>query len=389
MIDCVKNDCSGCTACVSVCPMHCITMRANEDGFLYPSIQKENCAKCGLCEKACPVLRNTPWSSDYFHEAWTVISADRDMLLKSSSGGLFTELAKLILKEGGCIVGAAFTEDYRSVHHIFVETIEALASIRGSKYIQSEIGSVYLKTREALNAGRKVLFSGTPCQISGLRQFLGQEYKNLILVDVVCHGTPSSSLWQKYLSSIEKQMGGITKYVSFRNKEQGWKEYSVDIHFTGEKRYFKKYRENAFMKMFLRNVCLRESCYHCKAKELGSAADITIGDFWGVEHVYPELDSSLGVSLALIHTKKGKDLFSRLPLETITRQTDYDVAVSYNTPIFQSVYRPRERNHFFVDLRSKDWPSLEMKYTRERTNALIKMLQKAKRRLIAAHIERK
>lgn len=372
MIDIVGILCCGCSACASICPKKCITMIENSEGFLYPAVDKEKCVNCGLCENVCPVLSKRHATD--LHEAYGAITKDNNILLRSSSGGIFTELATLILNNGGCVFGAAFSNGFHGVKHVMVESHKDLASLRGSKYVQSEIGDTYRKAKEQLETGRLVLFSGTPCQIAGLKNYLRKDYDNLLLVDIICHGTPSPALWSRYLTAVETQMGGKASYVSFRHKEHGWRKFGMELPFETGKRYFKELGEDPFLKMFLKNYCLRESCYNCQVKKDGSVADITIGDFWGVEHVAPEIDNSMGVSLAFVHTEKGKQCFESAAKHMKTVKTNYDSAIAHNSAMIQSVARPKERDRFFSDMDCMDWDKLVKKYTSVPFKARIRQL---------------
>ena len=374
MIDKAGNLCCGCSACASICPKNCITMKANAEGFLYPAVDTDACVACGRCEKVCPVLQDGNAPGPDFREAYAAITNDSDTLLSSSSGGAFTELSKTVLRSGGCVFGAAFSEDFKSVRHIMAESEAELYALRGSKYVQSEIGETYQEAKRQLDSGRNVLFSGTPCQISGLKNYLQKDYDNLLLVDVICHGTPSPAMWEKYLSHLEQSMGGKAKYVSFRHKENDWRRFGMELPFEGDKRYYKPLGEDPYLKMFLKNDCLRESCYACKVKEAGSTADITIGDFWGVEHAEPEMDNSMGVSLVLIHTEKGRRAFEQIPSGMTTGRTDYDRAISYNSAMTQSVARPMERDCFFEDMRQLGWDKLEKKYASEKLKTKVRRM---------------
>lgn len=386
MIDKVGNLCCGCSACTRICPKNCISMKENSEGFLYPVVDNEKCVKCGLCEKTCPVL-HTSHGTD-LREAYGAITKDNNILLLSSSGGIFTGLATLVLADGGCIFGAAFSDDFHSIQHVMVENAEGLSALRGSKYVQSAIGDTYREAKVQLEKGRRVLFSGTPCQIAGLKNYLGKEYEKLLLVDIICHGTPSPALWDRYLTNVETRMGGNASYVSFRHKEHGWRKFGMELPIHSGKRYFKELGEDPYLIMFLRNYCLRESCYNCHVKETGSAADITIGDFWGVEHVAPEIDNSMGVSLALVHTEKGKRYYESAAEHMRTIQTDYDSAISHNIAMNHSVARPTEREKFFADMNHMDWDKLVKKYTsvplktRVRQMLSRSMISKIKRRLL-------
>ena len=229
MIDRVGDKCCGCGACASVCPRQCIAMRANEEGFAYPDVNTNNCVECGACVKVCPVQRQDRDHVGEPLEAWGVVAQDDSLLTKSSSGGLFSLLANMILEEGGIVYGAAFSDDFTGVHHIGVERTEELFRLRGSKYVQSDLNDIYTDVRIALNAGRRVLFSGTPCQIAGLTGFLGREYDALLTIEVLCHGVPSPLLWERYVENCGK--GRKVMNVSFRDKRRGWENYGLSIDY--------------------------------------------------------------------------------------------------------------------------------------------------------------
>ena len=371
MIDRIGKECCGCSACAHSCPKSCIRMKENKEGFLYPEIQTENCINCGACEKVCPVLAEKAAEAD-IRQAHAAILRDQDVLINSSSGGLFTALADAVIDKGGCVFGAAFTEDFRAVHHVMAESAEALCMLRGSKYMQSDPEDCYPAVRKELDRDRWVLFTGTPCQIAGLRCFLRKDYDRLICADVICHGTPSSRLWQYYLKNTEEKLGGKAIVVNFRDKAFGWKKYGLNITAVGNEVYYCPMKEDPYLRMFLKNVCLRESCYHCSVKEKGAFSDITMGDFWGVEHILPETDCRRGVSLAVIHTEKGRVLFEQTRGNMQVIDVDYKRAVSYNTLLTDSVKRPPERDRFFSDLNKLSWNKLERRYLGEKRTALIR-----------------
>ncbi|MBR4502315.1 MAG: Coenzyme F420 hydrogenase/dehydrogenase, beta subunit C-terminal domain [Clostridia bacterium] len=368
----VGMDCCGCGACAIACPKSCIRMAPNEEGFLYPETDENTCIHCSRCESVCPVLHVGEHNAEDFREAWAVTQKDSHILQASSSGGLFTALATAILETGGCVFGVGFTKDFRRVHCIMADKPEQLALLRGSKYLQSETDGGYAKVKQQLEQGRPVLFSGTPCQVAGLRQFLGREYKNLYVIDIICHGTPSALVWQHYLDHIAGKNGQKTVSVNYRHKQFGWHRYGLEVLFADGKRFFQEYTENSYMKVFLRDYCLRESCYHCVVKETGSVSDLTIGDFWGVKNVLPEVENSMGVSLALIHTEKGKQLFERTEPMVEKQRADYAAALAANPAMTRSVRRPEARSSFFHDLTEMPWRDIERKYAKDKIAIIIK-----------------
>lgn len=276
-----KEKCSGCHGCVNACPKHCITMHPDTEGFWYPQINKEQCIACGLCEKVCPIIRKNESDDHFTTKAMAAINQDEEIRLKSSSGGVFTLIAEEIIKQGGAVFGAAFSEDFKSVHHICVDTVEGLDKLRGSKYVQSRIGDTYKQAKAFLEEGKKVLFTGTPCQISGLYAYLAKPYENLYTQDLICHGTPSPMVWKKYVEYREQKAASKTQRMFFRHKQYGWKTYAVLFEFANNTAYGKTLHEDAFMKVFLSNICLRPSCYACSFKTLHRESDLTLADFWG------------------------------------------------------------------------------------------------------------
>lgn len=362
MIDTNGITCCGCGACAQICPQNCIGMQENNEGFLYPVIHAEKCIQCRLCENVCPVLNPINRRECDLNEAWGGYCKDQSLLLTSSSGGIFSVLAQQILTESGCVYGAAFTEDFGAVRHIEVEATDDLQLLCGSKYMQSELGSSFLSVRKSLEQGRRVLFSGTPCQVAGLKTFLGKNYPELICVDVICHGTPPAKLWRKYLNYLENRYGAKANSVSFRHKRSGWRKFGMQIETNESKTYYCDLDQDTFLQLFLNNCCLRESCYQCKVKETGSGADLTLGDFWGVEKCDPSLENALGVSLVLIHTKVGKNLLEKVMPALQGKAIPAKSAIKWNTAYLCSVRRPVSRDRFFKDIDCMHWESVANKY---------------------------
>ena len=360
-----KSQCCGCTACVSICPKQCITMREDEEGFLYPVVDSSHCIDCNLCKKVCPELYPKEMREPL--HVYAAKHKNEQVRLASSSGGIFTLLAEKIIDEGGVVFGVRFNNNWDVIHD-YTETMEGLAVFRGSKYVQSYMGDCYLKAKSFLEQGRKVMFTGTPCQIAGLKNFLRKDYDNLLTVDVVCHGVPSPKVWQVYLDEIARKGGKNSvlshpivekteiNHIDFRSKSIGWKKFSFALTLSkatadGEKNTVllsSIFTENPYMNAFLSNLSLRPSCYDCPAKSGKSGSDITIADFWGIEDVLPEFDDDKGISLVLSYSEKGGRWLAGLDCECI--EVDYRSAQRMNPLISTSVSKPINRAFFFRQL---------------------------------------
>ena len=302
-----KQDCCGCSACAQRCPKQCITMAEDEEGFLYPQVDTSKCVDCHLCEKVCPVINKyearTPLN------VYAAKNSDDEVRHQSSSGGIFTLLAEQTIKDGGVVFGACWDKDW-NVKHDYAECLDDLAKFRSSKYLQSVIGDTYIKAEQFLKASRKVMFTGTPCQIAGLKHFLRKEYDNLLAVEVICHSVPCSGVWQQYLIEKLQTLGwnkSDIRHISFRSKATGWKGYSFMIENKDGNFFLELGSKNAFMRGFLANLYTRPSCKKCPAKQLKSGSDITLGDFWGINSLMPEIDDDKGVSVVIVNTEKGRE----------------------------------------------------------------------------------
>lgn len=297
-------DCCGCGACSQRCPKSCISMIEDSEGFKYPNINTKQCINCGLCEKVCPIL-NEPQTIEPI-ECWAMKNKDTSIVENSSSGGVFTFLAEQILNLNGIICGALFDENW-NVYHGLVETKEDLKKLRTSKYVQSNTTEIMKSVETLLKSGRIVLFSGTPCQVAGLKLFLRKEYDNLYLIDIVCHGVPSPKIWNMYLDEIT---GGNTNKISsinFRDKSTGWSNYSVKIT-CNNKTIKQKYQDHPYMQLFLNDFNIRPCCYICHFKNHKSFADLTIGDYWGINNIQNFTNDDTGVNLVMVRTVKGLQL---------------------------------------------------------------------------------
>lgn len=280
---------------------------------------------------------------------------NENIRMNSSSGGLFTAFAEHIIGNSGVVYGVAMSDDCYSNHFERVDTVAKLSILRGSKYIQATIGDTYKCVQDDLKKGVTVLFSGTGCQINGLKSYLRNDYDNLICVDVVCHGVPSQKVWKKYVEFVEAKRGKLVT-INFRSKETGWSDFGFK-----ENELFVPKDDDAFFQLFNRCYCLRPSCYHCVAKD-DKHSDITIADFWGIENVLPEFNDNKGMSLVLIRTEKGNDLFQSIKEECSYREVTYEEGIRENSSEYVSHNKPEGRDTFFRDFERMTIPQLENKY---------------------------
>ena len=339
-----SEKCCGCGACASVCPENCISFATDGEGFLYPAVDEKNCVGCNACERACPMLSEP--EKNTVVRACAVINNDKETRLKSSSGGIFGLLAEDVFENGGAVFGAAFDESF-AVRHICAHTADELPLLRGSKYVQSNTTGIFETVKQLLDSDRQVLFSGTPCQVAGLKKSLGKNYLNLLTVDLVCHGVPSPVAWQRYLDFTKKKYSAEPVFVNFRSKVSGWKKFSIEILFKNGRALREDVYDNLYMKAFLRNLSLRPSCYNCPFKGLERVSDITLADFWGVEHVCSDMNDGLGTSLVFINSNSGLSAFEKLGSRIRVAETDASEAVKYNSAAIKSVARPENRDEFF------------------------------------------
>lgn len=359
-----KKNCCGCQSCANICPKQCITMRADGEGFLYPHVDTQTCVNCGLCEKVCPILHKP--------QTFPVINTlaakhkDPETKLKSSSGGVFTSLAQAVLKEGGVVFGAAFDAQWNIVH-TFIEHTNDLDKLRRSKYVQSDMGKTYAQAKTFLDNERFVFFTGTPCQIAGLRNFLGKPYENLLTADIICHAVPSPSVWQQFLH--ENFDVGVVKAINFRDKTTSWTYFylsfltSNGLTAHGRKKTLwerlpVKWRgasaamvfRNLFLLGFLRELINRPSCHACRFKGLNDRlSDFTLGDLWGNwPQVISAPDKKYGVSAVLINSAKGQAFFERIKTDLIFQPVDAQQVALCNTALETPTNPHPKRAEFFA-----------------------------------------
>ncbi len=314
-------ECCGCEACFNVCPVHAIEMKENDYGEAFPEINSDKCIQCGKCLKVCPLKKERGGEKPL--SAYGAISKDPFMYRNATSGGIFAVLAEHIISQKGIVVGSTLdNEDGISVKHICIDTKMQIASLQGSKYVQSRIGNVFTKVKEALNDNRLVLFSGTPCQVAGLKLYLGKEYSNLFTIDIVCHGVPSLSFLKNHISYLEKRNNYRVEKIEFRKK--GAIHSGIDLRISYQKRGKKDYKDiwpiyDSYYQLFLDSHTYRDSCYSCKFTNDLRQGDFTICDFWGAKtEIYPDEMKSKnivpenGLSGILINTQKGELLFKKI-----------------------------------------------------------------------------
>lgn len=339
-----KSLCCGCSSCYDACPKSAISMVEDNEGFLYPAIVKDKCVDCGLCENICPT-KNVKKNQSLL-ESYAVYNTDENIRMKSSSGGIFTLLAELVINDKGIVYGAAFDDNFE-VEHIRVETIDGLEKLRGSKYVQSKCDGIYKLCKQDLDDGTQVLFTGTPCQIAALKTFLKKDYVNLLCMDIVCHGVPSRMVWRKYLEHRVNCAKSKIKQIAFRLKNEGWKQYAIKFTFADSIAYCTKFSDDIFMKGFLQDLYLRPSCYDCKFKSRERVSDITVADFWGINKLYPQWDDDKGMSLVIVHSKKGENALESISKNIFMESINLDDAINYNSAMIKSVALNKHRDLFF------------------------------------------
>lgn len=392
-----KEDCVGCEGCVQRCPTHCIEFLADEQGFSYPTVDIDKCIDCHLCEKVCPVINR----SESIKPLRIIAAKNNDtkQIHESSSGGIFILLAAKIISQGGVVFGARFDDDW-GVKHDYAETIEDVRHFQGSKYLQSRIGTTFRDVEKFLKQGRKVMFTGTPCQLSALQLYLRKDYGDQLLkVDVICHGVPSPLIWRNYIHDIShKQNLGITdnrpplkiSTISFRDKTVSWQKYGLRISFNpadsivSDKmchhvEYFNTLDTDLYIKGFLSDTFLRPSCYECPVRDFKSGSDITLGDFWGIHKYHPDFADSTGVSLVIGNTPLGTAYLDEADCKVCN--STLQTAISSNPALVKNPVRNRNYEWFWLTYAENPMHTLNQLYKRLKPSLKIRIKRRLKRLL--------
>lgn len=366
-----KKDCCGCGACQAICPKNAIDMIEDEYGFIYPKINDEKCINCGLCRRTCSY--KTPRKMTEDKSTYVAVSKNLNNLKKSASGGVFFELAKAIVSSDGIVYGCSMEKENEKLtpKHIRVNNIDNLIKLQGSKYVQSECDNIYKDVKKDLLENRKVLFSGTPCQIEGLKAFLQyKDYENLYLIDIICHGVPSKKMFQDYIENFEKKNACKVKDFYFRDKEKGWGLFFNIVYEKNGKveKIIKPSYESSFYQLFLDSSIYRTNCYECPYATSARNSDITIGDFWGIEKEHPQLNinSKMGVSCIIINTSKGKQILEMYGIELEKRDSDFDKVAKHNHQLNEPSKETKEREKILEIYANEGYEKVDNFYKKTR-----------------------
>jgi len=361
-----KRDCSGCTACVSICANNAVQMIEDKEGFLYPEINKALCVDCGKCENVCPFYEYTKVEGNFDEpKVYAVKNVDENERMNSQSGGAFAALSDYVLEQSGVVYGAAFAKNFY-VYHKRAVNKDQRDEFRGSKYVQSDLGNVFIQIKDDLKNNKTVFFSGTPCQVAGLKSFLTDEpfIDNLITCDLICHGVPSQKVWQDFLSFVKKRKGKMQN-VNFRNKKlYGWRSSTTTYQIKD-----KVYSTSLFNKLFFSHYITRPACAMCKYKNLNRIGEISIGDFWGIEKTMPDFEDNKGVSLLLVNNVKGMKVFNYVKHNFIVRQSTTKNCLQ--RCLQKNWTEPSNRSEFWKDYYKKSFNFLFAKYLNYPTKTLI------------------
>lgn len=368
--------CTGCGACVQRCPKQCISWTEREFGFRYPQIDKDACVNCGQCEKVCPIDKALEVSAE--QKAYAAVHKDDEVLAKSTSGGAFTAIADAVFAQGGIVYGAAML-DGMQVKHIRTSGKDDFEGLRSSKYLQSDTGTTYQMVEQDLKQGKTVLYSGTPCQIDGLKNFLGKDYENLYTVDIVCHGVGSQAYFDKYMDYARERYGKI-KALRFRSKEYAGWSCGGGVVVVDSSDCLKKipYRDfdNYYYSYFLSGDIYRKSCYSCKYANTNRVGDFTLGDYWGVEALNLPLQTENGCSLLLVNNRHAMQLLDEI--ESLDRvETTVEQAAHCNKQLNAPSKLMDSRQNRIGEYESMSGQQIQKEYLKNHRKTVVKGQLKA------------
>lgn len=357
-----KTVCTGCCVCHDICPTNSIEMVVNTEGFLYPVIDNHTCLSCGKCQEVCPVINDSVENKFIFKKAYAAWNLNKKERVSSSSGGLFKVFNDTILADSGCVIGAGFDKNFHLKHSLSIN-LEQSRLFLGSKYLQSDSCEIYRETREVLKKGKRVLFTGLPCQIDALNHFLSEKEKeNLITCELLCHGVASPKIFEEYILYLEKKHKQKIIEYNFRSKANGWNKMSIEVTYSNEKHRIYRARYCPYHTWFGKHLSLRNSCFDCKYRVKKRGADITIGDFWGIERLKPEITCSEGVSLLFVNNIKGTNFIKECSSNLFLEEVNVDKVLDFRKTILNNFSKPSEREIFMKDYNELGIEGLIKKY---------------------------
>lgn len=354
-----KYDCCGCSACEQICPKSCISLKKDEEGFLYPVKDASICIDCGLCEKVCPFSEN--YRDDTNASPDIYAAYDECNRIGSSSGGIFYTLAKYVIgNKKGWVFGAAFDDKFQ-LRHIGVNSLQGLEKLRGSKYLQSDMGDIFSKIKKLLKSGTFVLFVGTPCQVAGLKSFLRRPFENLVTADLVCHGVPSQQMFDYHVDYLERKYKAQLISYKFR-KGNGWGGCEICDFANPEKHIMlPTYELSPYLYSFMYAYTYRYSCYNCRFAKIPRQGDITLADYWGVKEFFPQINEEKGVSLVLVNSQQGTNVWKAVRNKCIFYKSNMADAAKYNGNLIKKSIEPDIRKNIYRRVKSEGYASLAMK----------------------------
>lgn len=379
-----KYDCCGCTACASICKYNAITMETDEEGFLYPLINSERCTDCGICEKVCPIihydtLKDTPQTPLVI----ALHNNNEEIWESSSSGGAFAEFVSHTIQSNGIVFGAVFDKNFKVIHKKATNISEAL-KFRGSKYVQSDLTNIFQEIKHELNQGKEVLFSGTPCQVNGLKRYLRKDYANLFTIDILCHGVPSPKIFQEYINFIKQNTDFKLTDIFMKDKTFGWGYQKVRLYFGKNASQFNTVLSNLWNKIYYSHLATRPACHSCRFTNYRRPGDITIGDFWGIEKFHPNFTSTKGISLVLINSPQGITKWNIVKNNFTYIESNIHECQQPN--LLHPVIEPKNKEKFWNDYHNMPFAELMKKYYNVTSKQLFNNRIKALLQTIKKHL---